>query len=92
MLSVAKSRSLTLHLFADDLLLFCKVDTKSIKLILEAFGCFSKASGFVANTHKSCVYLASIDNQGRQEILEVLNMGEGSFPFRYLGYHYTLKS
>ena len=40
-------------LFADDLMLFCSAREQSIKIIIELFTHFSKASGLVANLDKS---------------------------------------
>ncbi|XP_059318556.1 uncharacterized protein LOC132068835 [Lycium ferocissimum] len=43
--------------FADDLLMLCKADVKSIQLLQDAFHKFSTASGLQANTKKSSIYV-----------------------------------
>lgn len=55
-----KKLKLTQLLFADDLLLFCKCDVPSIRLLFSAFNSFSACSGLVANASKSFLYMAGI--------------------------------
>nr|XP_016491587.1 PREDICTED: uncharacterized protein LOC107811215 [Nicotiana tabacum] len=71
--------------FADDLLLFCKDEKKSVVEIHNQFQRFSKASGLVANTSKSSIYFGGVDNRVQQMILEILGYTKGDLPFRYLG-------
>nr|XP_016440518.1 PREDICTED: uncharacterized protein LOC107766282 [Nicotiana tabacum] len=58
--------------FADDLLLFCKGEEKSVVEIHNQFQRFSKASGLVANTSKSSVYFGGVNNRVQQRILRFL--------------------
>ncbi|XP_059302283.1 uncharacterized protein LOC132054256 [Lycium ferocissimum] len=44
--------------FADDLLMFCKTDVKSIQMLQGAFQRFSAASGLEANRDKSSIYMS----------------------------------
>ncbi|XP_019227163.1 PREDICTED: uncharacterized protein LOC109208497 [Nicotiana attenuata] len=71
--------------FADDLLMFCKADLKSIRLLKQTFLKFSEASSLQANTDKSSFYLAGISNGQKQDILQELGYSEGTLPFKYLG-------
>lgn len=71
--------------FADDLLMFCRADLISVKLLHSAFIAFSKASGLQANPDKSTTYFAGVNTDAKQEILEYLGYDEGTMPFRYLG-------
>lgn len=45
---------------------------------------FSKASGLCANLSKSAIYLAGVDDTIQAEIVEMLGMPIGDFPFKYL--------
>nr|XP_016472665.1 PREDICTED: uncharacterized mitochondrial protein AtMg01250-like [Nicotiana tabacum] len=48
--------------FADDLLLFCRCDVISAKLLYACFESFSKASGLVANQGKSSIYFGGVSS------------------------------
>lgn len=71
--------------FADDLLLFCRGDLKSVKCLYNCFMMFSKASGLVANVEKSNVYFGGVKQHVQEQILQELQFGKGELPFRYLG-------
>lgn len=71
--------------FADDLLLFCKGEMDSIKLLLNGFNVFSDTSGLQVNKSKSSVYCCSIDEETQNQIQQVSGFTIGSLPFRYLG-------
>ncbi|XP_019233197.1 PREDICTED: uncharacterized protein LOC109213816 [Nicotiana attenuata] len=71
--------------FADDLLMYCRADMESIRILNDAFYRFSQASGLQANASKSAIYMAGIDQKAREEILQTLGFNEGKLPFRYLG-------
>lgn len=46
--------------FADDLLLFSRGDTGSIKMLYDVFQELSLASGLVANSDKSSIYFGRV--------------------------------
>ncbi|XP_070010474.1 uncharacterized protein [Nicotiana sylvestris] len=71
--------------FADDLLMFCKDDIQSIRLLKQAFHKFSMVSGLQANADKSSVYIAGVSIWKKEEILQELGFPEGNLPFKYLG-------
>lgn len=71
--------------FADDLLMFCRADLPSIRLLQQAFMKFSMSSSLQENAEKSSIYLAGISASLKQDILEELGYNEGVIPFRYLG-------
>lgn len=49
--------------FADDLMLFCKGDMQSIKVLLQGMEVFSASSGLCANNAKSGIFLAGVDQE-----------------------------
>lgn len=71
--------------FADDLLLFCRGDSTSVKIMYECFLQFSKASGLKVNKRKSFVFFGGVHDNVQQEILENLGFEKGELPVRYLG-------
>ncbi|XP_019235524.1 PREDICTED: uncharacterized protein LOC109215865 [Nicotiana attenuata] len=71
--------------FADDLLMFCRVDLQSIKLLQDVFLKFSRASGLQENPDKSSVYIAGTTERMKELILQELGYNEGILPFKYLG-------
>ncbi|KAH0773268.1 hypothetical protein KY290_010405 [Solanum tuberosum] len=48
-------------IFADDLMLFCKGDLKSIRRMIEVLNHFSRVTGIVANLDKSKIFVAGVD-------------------------------
>nr|XP_009762494.1 PREDICTED: uncharacterized protein LOC104214512 [Nicotiana sylvestris] len=76
----------TIHIcFADDLLMFCKADITSTRLLQQTFLKFSNSSGLQANAEKSSIQLAGISDSTKQDIMQELGYTEGTMPFRYLG-------
>ncbi|XP_075074605.1 uncharacterized protein LOC142162181 [Nicotiana tabacum] len=71
--------------FADDLLMFCRADLQSIRLLRQTFQKFSEACGLQANAEKSAAYLAGVSVNQKQDILQELGFPEGTLPFKYLG-------
>ncbi|XP_060200313.1 uncharacterized protein LOC132628555 [Lycium barbarum] len=63
--------------FADDLLLFSRGDTGSIKLLYGQFLEFSAASGLVANNDKSSIYFGGVPSEVQEEILQELGFSQG---------------
>ncbi|XP_056688135.1 uncharacterized protein [Spinacia oleracea] len=52
---------------------------------------FSRASGLEANLHKSEVYLAGINDQKVDQVVDILGIAKGTFPNRYLGVPLTTR-
>ncbi|XP_057247418.1 uncharacterized protein LOC130589840 [Beta vulgaris subsp. vulgaris] len=76
---------LTHLMFADDLLLFCRADHSSMSKICSAIAKFSTASGLHISPEKSNIYLAGVNNEEADGLIEVCNMQLGTLPFKYLG-------
>ncbi|KAK4737144.1 hypothetical protein R3W88_000841 [Solanum pinnatisectum] len=71
--------------FADDLLMYCRADLISVKLLNKAFMRFSKASCLQANLDKSSLYIAGVADHTKEELFKELGYASGVLPFRYLG-------
>ncbi|XP_062089596.1 uncharacterized protein LOC133796130 [Humulus lupulus] len=71
--------------FADDLILFCKGNSKSVQILFDGFLMFCHCSGLEANLSKSQVFFGGVAAEVRTEILRSVALGEGSFPLKYLG-------
>ncbi|XP_074299049.1 uncharacterized protein LOC141630069 [Silene latifolia] len=69
----------------DDLLLFCKGDNNSVKVLMRGFLSFSEASSLCFNRIKSDIYMNGVNQMVRDQILQLSGFQQGSFPFRYLG-------
>ncbi|XP_074293086.1 uncharacterized protein LOC141619998 [Silene latifolia] len=82
---LCKSLRLTHLLFADDLLMFCRGDVRSIMLILRALSTFSDASGLKVNADKSEVVFNGVPEWLKADITHISGFQEGSLPFKYLG-------
>ncbi|XP_062089139.1 uncharacterized protein LOC133795698 [Humulus lupulus] len=71
--------------FADDLILFCKGNFRSVQLMFEGFMSFCNSSRLAANLKKSQVYFGGVVAEVKQSILNFVALGEGNFPLKYLG-------
>lgn len=80
-----KRLGLTHVCFANDLLLFARGDTASIKQLLEVLEKFAAVSGLKANQLKSSIYFGGVADGTKHEILNISGMQEGQLPFKYLG-------
>ncbi|KAL0295091.1 UNVERIFIED_CONTAM: hypothetical protein Scaly_3110300, partial [Sesamum calycinum] len=80
-----KELGLTNLCFADDVLLFCKAQLSSIKVLTDTLTEFATLSGLQVNPAKSQIILSSSVQQERHQILAYLGFQEGSLPIRYLG-------
>ena len=78
--------------FADDLVLFCKGDHKSIHMILEGLNLFAATTGLKASPTKSNIYGCGMTEQELQRIVDSSGFKVGSLPFRYLGYQLVPRS
>ncbi|XP_074315735.1 uncharacterized protein LOC141651946 [Silene latifolia] len=57
--------------FADDLLLFCKGDKSSVKVLMRAFITFSEALGLTMNNEKSEIYMNGVSPLEAEAILQL---------------------
>ncbi|XP_062107455.1 uncharacterized protein LOC133818547 [Humulus lupulus] len=71
--------------FADDLILFCKGNFRSVQILFEGFSKFFHCSGLAANLGKSQIFFGGVAAEVKNIILRSVALGEGSFPLKYLG-------
>uniref|UniRef100_A0A803NM50 Reverse transcriptase zinc-binding domain-containing protein n=1 Tax=Cannabis sativa TaxID=3483 RepID=A0A803NM50_CANSA len=69
----------------DDLVLFSKGNLNSMRIIQEAFSKFCNATGLSANKAKSQIFFGEVKDVVERQILDLVQMEEGSFPLKYLG-------
>nr|GEU85615.1 hypothetical protein [Tanacetum cinerariifolium] len=70
--------------FAEDLLVMCHGDSKSIRVIQRALNEFSECCGLMPNNAKSTVFFRSLNDDEKQEILDILPFKAGKLILRYL--------
>ncbi|GJU22982.1 RNA-directed DNA polymerase, eukaryota, reverse transcriptase zinc-binding domain protein [Tanacetum coccineum] len=86
MITMAYNSVKITHLcFADDLLVFCNGDQKSVNVIKESLDEFSGVSGLVPNMQKSTIFFGGLSNAEQQVILNIIPFTVGKLPVRYLG-------
>lgn len=71
--------------FADDLRIFTRGDSDSVGLVCKVLEKFANTSGLKANALKSNIFLAGVEEQVREDIIQATGYLKGSLPFRYLG-------
>lgn len=72
-------------IFADDIMMFCKAEEKSILLMKQCLDEFSKASGLKVNFQKSQVFFAAVHTSLKDVLLRQIGCVEGDLPVKYLG-------
>uniref|UniRef100_A0A1U7XQD5 Uncharacterized protein LOC104236822 n=1 Tax=Nicotiana sylvestris TaxID=4096 RepID=A0A1U7XQD5_NICSY len=88
---MCKETKLTHLVFADDLMIFCKENLKSIARVMEALQHFSDATGLEANIDKSSMFVAGVDEETMHDMLKITEFTLWTFPIRYLGLPFTSK-
>lgn len=86
-----KSLALNHLVFADDLLIFCKGDYDSIMWNLRSLATFAATSGLSANAGKSAIYTCNMEDNVKQQVLQMTRYREEPLPFSYLGVKISAK-
>ncbi|XP_026420067.1 uncharacterized protein LOC113316049 [Papaver somniferum] len=74
------------HLFfADDIMIFCKDNMKSLRNLVDLLGLYQRASGQTISREKSKLYFGGGSLNRRATISQFLGMPIAGFPDRYLG-------
>uniref|UniRef100_A0A803P512 Reverse transcriptase domain-containing protein n=1 Tax=Cannabis sativa TaxID=3483 RepID=A0A803P512_CANSA len=71
--------------FADDVLLFCHGDFRSILYMLQALKTFSLTSGLQPNASKTAIYCSNMQNGTVNHIIQLSGFIKQDMPFTYLG-------
>lgn len=73
---MCKPLKLTHLIFADDLMVFCKGDDRSVNRIVEALTHFSDVTGLIANMEKSNIFPVGVADNVKQQLLIVVGIGK----------------
>lgn len=85
-LSGPKGFSFPSHtLYADDILVFCKGDKKSLEALMNLFMHYGQASGQLLSLEKCKFYYGKLSAKRVADISYVLGFLAGQLPFNYLG-------
>ncbi|KAL2251999.1 UNVERIFIED_CONTAM: hypothetical protein Sindi_2322200 [Sesamum indicum] len=71
--------------FSDDLLLFCRADTDSVRVLKVGLDQFAEWSGLRLNIQKSHLIISQSALERKEQLLSILGFPEGQLPMRYLG-------
>ncbi|KAL6144809.1 hypothetical protein ACLB2K_055499 [Fragaria x ananassa] len=72
-------------LFADDIIVFCRGDRRSLAVIMDFLGEYGVNSGQVINKAKSQVFMSKHLSYRHHLIVDLLGIPAGTAPFTYLG-------
>ncbi|XP_074283544.1 uncharacterized protein LOC141608092 [Silene latifolia] len=81
---LCKQLKMTHLMFADDLLLFCKGDIRSVTILMEAFKVFRATTGLNISTGKSDIYMSGVVSDEAKAMLDATGFKRGVLPFKYL--------
>ena len=71
--------------FADDVLLFCRGDSKSVSMMMETIRKFSDSTGLKVNPAKCQMFFGGMDGCSKENLRRITDFAEGKLPVRYLG-------
>uniref|UniRef100_A0A803PG06 Reverse transcriptase zinc-binding domain-containing protein n=1 Tax=Cannabis sativa TaxID=3483 RepID=A0A803PG06_CANSA len=71
--------------FADDVLLFCRGDFKSVYLLMQGLKLFTNTSGLTPNKGKSAVFFSGMEENEIKRVLDMTGFLRQDAPFKYLG-------
>jgi len=75
---------LTHLMFADDLLLFYKVDPTSLHHLINALSSFKETAGLMTSSQKFKIVLGGCTDNLHQQCLQITRLRGTSFPLKYL--------
>ncbi|XP_042405082.1 uncharacterized protein LOC121995400 [Zingiber officinale] len=70
--------------YVDDLMLFARADEPSIKVLANCLEVFGNEAGLRANSLKSHMYMAGIDDRMKNRLLQLIGFQERTFLCQYL--------
>nr|GFA86833.1 RNA-directed DNA polymerase, eukaryota, reverse transcriptase zinc-binding domain protein [Tanacetum cinerariifolium] len=71
--------------FVDDLLVMCRDDLNSVRVIKRYLDEFSTCSGLIPNNSKSTMFFGSVCEKDKEAISSVLPFAVGKLPVKYFG-------
>ncbi|GKF01321.1 RNA-directed DNA polymerase, eukaryota, reverse transcriptase zinc-binding domain protein, partial [Tanacetum coccineum] len=80
-----KELKITHICFADDLLLFCHGDSKSVSILKSALNDFRAVFGLLPSMPKSTMFFGNVKDADKSRILKVMRLTVGTPPVRYMG-------
>ena len=80
-----KEINLTHLCFADDIFLFAGGTKSSVQVIMDELNRFENFSGLQVNKQKSAIFMAGVNDEVKNDLLNTTGFNLGSFPMKYLG-------
>lgn len=80
---MCKASRFTHLIFADDLMIFYKVNLSSMKRVMEALTHFSSVTSLIANQDKSSNFITGVEEPVKQQILNKVGFSLGALPIKF---------
>ena len=77
--------NLTHLCFADDMFLFAGGTRYSVQVIMDELNRFERFSRLQVNKQKSAIFLTEVNDDVKNDLLNITGFSLGSFPMKYLG-------
>nr|XP_043629873.1 uncharacterized protein LOC122601171 [Erigeron canadensis] len=71
--------------FANDLLVLCKGNMESVRVVKKSLDEFFAVSGLIPNLGKSTIFFGTIKEKDKQELINILPLKCGKLPVKYFG-------
>lgn len=82
---MCKGTKLTHHIFADELMVFCKGNVSLAARVMDTLHHFSEVTRLVVNLDMSNMFIVGAEEATKEQLLQLIGFALGTLPIRCLG-------